>query len=379
MFCATPDQSNFIPYGTVWEQSTLRFKIEKFSTAITSSAQTNDITNAFNAWSAVVPLTFIDVTGTTQIADFNIGFYVKDHGDGAAFDGTGRTVGGKVVNTLAHAFYPSVGKIHFDDDDNWTTFNLFVVALHEIGHALGLEHSSIPNTVMNKYYNAAMINLSNDDISGIRFVYKKHIWVASLYRDILGRRFDVEGLDGWIKALYKGKGIIDISRGFVYSEESSNIEISKLYHLILEREAEPAGLASWAKEYRTAMSLQQIMIHFFNSPEYKNNYPENNIFINSLYTKLLDREPDPSGKEFWMQKMINGMSRSEVAAGFIKSEEYCRKLSKSMYQHFLRREPEEAGWKVWTDQLQNGLYYQELVVGFVTSKEYQQNTQGWWN
>ena len=64
-------------------------------------------------------------------------FAKKNHGDGHPFDGVG--------NTLAHAFAPADGDVHFDDDETFTTtgggssggVQLMWVALHELGHALG--------------------------------------------------------------------------------------------------------------------------------------------------------------------------------------------------------------------------------------------------
>lgn len=51
------------------------------------------------------------------------------------------------------------------------TYDLFTVAAHEVGHGLGLGHSSITSAVMYSIYNAVKSSLRTDDISGIRAIY----------------------------------------------------------------------------------------------------------------------------------------------------------------------------------------------------------------
>jgi hypothetical protein len=51
-----------------------------------------------------------------------------------------------------------------------STYDLFTVMEHEIGHALGLMHTNVPGTVMWPNYTKTM-NLAADDIAGIRALY----------------------------------------------------------------------------------------------------------------------------------------------------------------------------------------------------------------
>lgn len=81
---------------------------------------------------------------------------------------------------MAHAYYPQYGgAIHFDDDEPWkpdtTDSNyksLLKVAVHEIGHSLGLEHSDVAGAIMGRFYlNSLSTSLDDDDIKGIQSLY----------------------------------------------------------------------------------------------------------------------------------------------------------------------------------------------------------------
>jgi hypothetical protein len=90
---------------------------------------------------------------------------------------------------LAHAYYPpplagfqsAPGDVHFNSDLPWVDdphdsamdpgYDFYTVALHELGHSLGLKHSADPNSVMYPWYSGGRRDLTEDDIRTIRKVY----------------------------------------------------------------------------------------------------------------------------------------------------------------------------------------------------------------
>ena len=91
----------------------------------------------------------------------------------SAFDGTGPI--------MAHAFKPEDGRIHFDEDETWTSngqggfADLLGVALHEIGHVLGMDHTGVNGAVMHPIAKGGKSDrkLHSDDIAGIQKLYGK--------------------------------------------------------------------------------------------------------------------------------------------------------------------------------------------------------------
>uniref|UniRef100_A0A915IT13 Peptidase metallopeptidase domain-containing protein n=1 Tax=Romanomermis culicivorax TaxID=13658 RepID=A0A915IT13_ROMCU len=123
-----------------------------------------------SVWQEHSYLRFEKVPGH-QSANIDIRFAKLEHSDGEPFDGRG--------GILAHAFFPRYGGgVHFDDDEAWylnpRSIDLYSVAAHEIGHALGLKHSENDRALMAPFYqeySESAIRLQDDDIRGLKYLY----------------------------------------------------------------------------------------------------------------------------------------------------------------------------------------------------------------
>ncbi len=84
------------------------------------------------------------------------------------------TCGGIVSGSAGNAQnVPISGDINFDSGEGtfWTSSSFLAVATHEIGHSLGLRHTSVSGSLMEPFYNAAITTPQAEDIAGIRSIY----------------------------------------------------------------------------------------------------------------------------------------------------------------------------------------------------------------
>lgn len=177
--CGFPDTAEFVAQGNKWSTNNLRYGFVDFTPDLTQAQVRAAVSTAFGYWAAVTPLTFSEVPNSSN-PEIRIRFVSGDHGDGSPFDGPS--------GVLAHAFYPPpfggdiAGDAHFDDAETWsvnlpaTGTDLYTVAAHEFGHALGLAHSTVSGALMYPYYGGPHRALEADDIAGIQSIYGAPEW-----------------------------------------------------------------------------------------------------------------------------------------------------------------------------------------------------------
>lgn len=177
--CGLPDPELVARYATscAWPIRALTYAFENGSIDLPDADSFAAVRRGFSTWTTVVAVTFSEVA-MNQSPDITISWRPANDTDlnmvGAA---------------VAHADYPPLcgfinnllpRPVHFDDTECiWSNgavpgaFDVETVALHEIGHILGLQHSAVSGAVMAPTVSANFTkrNLTQDDIDGIQSLY----------------------------------------------------------------------------------------------------------------------------------------------------------------------------------------------------------------
>ena len=179
--CAFPDMRTGVEFATTcaWQKAEVTFAFGPGTNDVAGTTEFAATRAAFQTWATVIPLTFREV-GMSENPDVVIDWR-------PANDPDLNMVGG----TLAHADFPpdcsvvtnSLPKpVHFDDTEHaWTigaapgSFDVESVAVHEIGHIIGLAHSNVAGSIMFPSIGSNGTNraLTQDDISGAQNLYPK--------------------------------------------------------------------------------------------------------------------------------------------------------------------------------------------------------------
>jgi hypothetical protein len=150
---------------------TVGYHFSQLTQKLPQNSIRSEILRGFKEWSTYANVTFSPTASAGASQTANILFATGAHGDPYPFNSP---------SVLAHTFYPAptnpepiAGDMHFNDDERWQVgadMDVYSVALHEAGHALGLIHTDDPSDVMYPYYQRRT-TLAAGDVSVVQSYY----------------------------------------------------------------------------------------------------------------------------------------------------------------------------------------------------------------
>jgi len=114
------------------------------------------------------------------------------------------------------------------------------------------------------------------------------------------------------------------------SIEGSNIstvetvsDIGRLYKAAFNRSPDVEGLNYWIDQWEGGMDILSISQSFYQSAEFKSMYgePDDSAYIDLIYQNVLGRPADESGKDYWLNEISSGTTRSGILNSFSDSQE----------------------------------------------------------
>ena len=171
-----PVSISFAPDGVTWDNGITNVVNSQLNSEFGGNGWQSVVVRALQTWAVSANLNFVEVgdgnygfnaagasQGDARFGDIRVGGYnfgpTSTIADTYGPPPNGTTAAGDMVLNTAFNFSPSA------------KFDLQTIALHELGHSLGLGESPQPSSVMYTYFSGVRQSLSSYDVEGIQAIY----------------------------------------------------------------------------------------------------------------------------------------------------------------------------------------------------------------
>lgn len=189
-------------------------------------------------------------------------------------------------------------------------------------------------------------------------------FVDRQYADLLNRPPTSSERASWVAKLRSGDSGGRLARALRdSSDHTSNIDpVTRLYFAYNLRLPDPGGLEYWIAKKRGGRSLSTISNSFAASSEFKTRYGAmtNRAFVERIYVSVMERPADPSGVAYWTKQLdTKKKNRGQVMIGFSESGEYQRGNANEveicvLYARLLGKMPSILQFNALADSMDRG-------------------------
>jgi hypothetical protein len=201
-------------------------------------------------------------------------------------------------------------------------------------------------------------------------------YVSDLYTQILGRQASAADVAYWVNQLESGETPADLTQFFVTSNEYRANQINQLYQQYLGRSADAGGIAYWTNVWNSTGGPEHVQAGIISSPEYfataqklSPGLSADAAWVTALYHNILHRDVDTAGLNYWVNYLQTNSPQS-VVLGFVTSDEYRLDLIAGEFRTYLGRVVDQTSAQALLEQMQTGLTQDELLTLIASSDEY---------
>jgi hypothetical protein len=163
---------SFVPDGTTLSSGYTSALFAHLDAQHPTEVWQHEFARALQTWAQYSPLNF------HLVSDDGSPFGAEGSSQGDPRFGDIRLSGRPIGSALAFGWYPSTmtsgGDIYLSTNYQYeigSVVDLYSLFLHEIGHSLGLDHSTVPGAIMTSATSRVATDLGADDIAGIQAIY----------------------------------------------------------------------------------------------------------------------------------------------------------------------------------------------------------------
>ncbi|EWY35862.1 hypothetical protein N825_32675 [Skermanella stibiiresistens SB22] len=138
-----------------------------------------------------------------------------------------------------------------------------------------------------------------------------------------------EALVGFSESVENIQRMAPVLEDGIWVRDNTAATVARLYDSVFDRLPDAGGLGAWTDAIKAGMGLDQAADGFTGSAEFQQRYGalDNTNFVKTLYRNVLDREAEPAGLANWRGALDAGVDRSDIVLAFSESAEHVMKLA----------------------------------------------------
>lgn len=172
--------------------------------------------------------------------------------------------------------------------------------INEMAHSQEFMNKINELGIVFKKFENSNSNVGNEENKPEVIVTDMDIFISDAYEYILGRKYDIDGLEFWRKQLTsQEKGALDLINNFISTEEFkqrklSDVEFIKaMYEVLFNRSADEEGLKYWNNIFSKDSSSSRnknIAFNIADDSEFLTRIKEMNVILKKVDSKLFYSE-----------------------------------------------------------------------------------------